>query len=192
MQCPIQKRTNTLSLLEGLEERGARRRRKKPQELMENEVDDHAVYRFLKMLPEEINGCWEWLGGRDRKGYGKYTMYRKDLRAHRMSYQLFNGPVPDELCVLHTCDNPPCCNPNHLFLGTHLDNAKDRDLKGRWRSNPRIGSTSPFAKLKETSVYEIRRLERLGFSTRKLGRMFGVSSTTIQGIIKRETWKHVP
>lgn len=70
--------------------------------------------------------CWEWSGSRDRKGYG----FGDGGRAHRLAWEWENGPVPAGLMVLHRCDNPPCCNPKHLFVGTALDNARDALAKG--------------------------------------------------------------
>jgi hypothetical protein len=76
-------------------------------------------------------GCMEWLGTRAFYGYGK-TMFRgKTTTAHRKVWTLTYGEIPEGMCVLHKCDNPPCCNPDHLFLGTHADNARDREAKGR-------------------------------------------------------------
>jgi hypothetical protein len=91
------------------------------------------------------DGCWLWTGGKFRRGYGAFKRRGPDGRfqqqkAHRVSYEWLVGPVPDGLCVLHTCDNPPCVNPAHLFLGTNLDNSEDRRVKGRSR-NGYMGQT---------------------------------------------------
>lgn len=75
--------------------------------------------------------CWEWTAGCNRKGYGKFSLDGATRQSHRISWELANGQIPEGLCVLHRCDNPPCCNPAHLFLGTHADNHADRSLKGR-------------------------------------------------------------
>lgn len=78
-------------------------------------------------------GCWLWTGSKNRQGYGE-TMFRKrHLRANRVAYELANGPIPEGLMVLHSCDNPPCVNPDHLFLGTGTDNMQDCIRKGRTR-----------------------------------------------------------
>jgi hypothetical protein len=79
--------------------------------------------------------CWEWQRSKDWNGYG---LTHRGI-AHRLAYEAFVGPIPDGMLVLHTCDNPPCCNPAHLFLGTHFDNAADRDSKGRDRPHGKGG-----------------------------------------------------
>ena len=82
--------------------------------------------------------CWPWLKGKDRKGYGQTTIAYQHHRAHRLAWELANGPIPAGLCVLHRCDNPPCCNPGHLWLGTQRDNAHDAIAKGRFKKmNPK-------------------------------------------------------
>jgi len=78
------------------------------------------------------NGCWEWQRGIGKKGYGVVSFQGKSSQTlSRVVWILWNGPIPDGLCVLHKCDNPPCCNPDHLFLGTHKQNALDKIMKGR-------------------------------------------------------------
>lgn len=75
--------------------------------------------------------CWEWIGNRYVKGYGRFATGGRQYRANRFAYEIAVGQIPDGLWVLHHCDNPPCCNPNHLFLGVHADNMADRHAKGR-------------------------------------------------------------
>jgi len=76
-------------------------------------------------------GCWEWQRARSSTGYGAIAVDRKTRGVHRVSYEVFIGPIPDGLCVMHRCDNPPCCNPAHLMVGTKGDNNADRAAKGR-------------------------------------------------------------
>ncbi len=80
---------------------------------------------------EVTESCWIWRGALFASGYGKVSCGEKKRRAHRVAHELFIGPLPDDLHVLHRCDNPPCVNPTHLFLGTHIDNMRDMEAKGR-------------------------------------------------------------
>ena len=80
----------------------------------------------------KTTGCWQWLGA-THAGYGVFGFNRQMMRAHRVSYELYVGPIPPGLSVLHRCDNPPCTNPDHLFVGTQLDNMRDMCAKGRAR-----------------------------------------------------------
>lgn len=82
-------------------------------------------------LVRQSNGCLEWTGGRGPRGYGKIMVAGEHLRTHRVAWELANGPIPDGLWVLHRCDNPPCCDVGHLWLGTHVDNQADKAAKGR-------------------------------------------------------------
>lgn len=85
----------------------------------------------LRMYTVADSGCWLWSGGVSQDGYGKVKRYGKTLRAHRVFYEHFKGPLPEGMWVLHTCDNPLCVNPNHLWAGTQLENEQDKDAKGR-------------------------------------------------------------
>jgi hypothetical protein len=80
-------------------------------------------------------GCWEWTAG-TQYGYGRFVLGGRTFKAHRLSYEISVGVIPDGLKVLHHCDNPPCVNPAHLFVGTHADNVRDREAKGRGNSVP--------------------------------------------------------
>ncbi len=76
-------------------------------------------------------GCWIWMGYKDKKGYGKFWFNKQTHLAHRLVYKMCVNDIPLKKCVLHSCDNPSCCNPYHLFLGTQADNVKDMYLKHR-------------------------------------------------------------
>jgi hypothetical protein len=150
---------------------------------------------LARLAVVEHSGCWEYTRARDKGGYGKFMLNRRHERAHRASYILHIGPIPEGLWVLHKCDNPPCCNPNHLFLGTPLDNQQDRRNKGRhglhgsvthphrWRS----GEESARAKVTWKQVKEIRALEGK-VSCRRIAEQYGVSDTLIRGIIGKQMW----
>lgn len=132
------------------------------------------------------NECWEWLTGKDKDGYGKFWMNNKDNRAHQVSYVFYVGETKG-LFVCHTCDNPSCVNPNHLFLGTSQDNMDDKIRKGRDSK----GETNGMAKLTEKQVREIRYRLGLGHKKRHIARDFNVSDFAIHSIHKGKTWVHV-
>ena len=152
----------------------------------------------------EIGQCWIWTGGVDAHSYGSIAVGRTMIRAHRMSWNVHVGPVPDGLNVLHRCDNPPCVNPAHLWLGTQKDNARDRERKGRGnqvkgerhglRLHPeRVarGSRHHAAKIDETTVREIRRSRDSGDSLLTIAKRFGLHFGTVSKIVHRRLWKHV-
>lgn len=156
--------------------------------------------RFWRFVQQQ-DGCWEWIGNRSLKGYGVITATRTGgtRSAHRLSWEIHHGPIPEGLFVCHHCDNPPCVNPDHLFLGTAADNTADMLTKGRWRlptQNParhRRGTAVAHAKLTEDDVRYIRQAYADGhMSMSALGRRFGVTLALISGIIARRRWRHVP
>jgi HNH endonuclease len=145
--------------------------------------------RFLKYVTlGEPDACWEWQGARTKTGYGNNPAMT-ETRAHRMSWVLHKGQIPDGLHVLHKCDNPPCVNPNHLFLGTPKTNAEDRQQKGR-TVIPR-GSQCHTAILDEPKVSHIKLLIHQGLPTPEIALLFGVRSKVIRYIKTGVTWKHV-
>ena len=122
-------------------------------------------------------GCWLWLAAQNEYGYGVVWHNGKPVRAHRLSYELEYGKIPDGKCVLHRCDNPPCVNPGHLFIGTRAENTADMLSKGR--QNPRT-------KLSAGDVVRIRRIyEEGGVSQRELAAMYGVSQAGINYAINK-------
>src|SRR6266545_5746697 len=124
------------------------------------------------------SACWEWQAGRLR-GYGVFNLRQKGQRAHRAAWEFTYGLIPSEMCVLHHCDNPPCVNPRHLFLGTQLDNISDRHGKGRSRGV--VGERHHKAKLSEADVLSIRQLYPT-CSVSEISREFGVSRATIHSL----------
>src|SRR3954470_5960578 len=122
--------------------------------------------------------CWPWVGARQQTGYGilfKSSRPRRWHLAHRLSWELHNGPIPGGLHVLHRCDNPPCVNPAHLFLGTQADNNRDRGRKGRNGGHKIRGAANGRAKLSPTDVAAIRRAYGDGATQVALAARFGVS-----------------
>lgn len=130
------------------------------------------------------NGCWEWTGSLDTGGYGRF----KNKGTHRLFYEIFAGPI-GALHVLHRCDNPPCCNPHHLFLGTQADNMMDKSAKGRVRVA--VGEKHGKAKMTEDGVREARKAWAAGESIKSIARRSCVSACTISHIVNRKLWRHV-
>jgi len=114
----------------------------------------------------------------------------EDIGAHRFSYQLANGPIPEGAHILHRCDNPPCVNPSHLYAGSHLDNMRDRHARGRYDSFP--GESNPNHCLTEDDVVRMRALYASGnCPQRELARLFHISQTQVGRVVRHESWEHV-
>lgn len=142
-----------------------------------------------------LNDCWEWQKGKTTAGYGQFFFpaYQHQY-AHRFAFEItFGGPIPAGIHICHHCDNPVCCNPNHLFAGTRSDNMQDMIAKGRAnRSGFLTGEDHPCHKLTEVEVIEIRRLYAGGgYSYRDLTTMFNVSVGTVSNIINFKVWRHI-
>ncbi len=134
--------------------------------------------------------CWEWIGVKNKDGYGITEINRKTYRAHRASWEIHYGEIPKGMYVCHHCDNPPCINPNHLFLGTQKDNIHDMLKKERRPS--RKGEKNYSAKLTESQVRNIRKLWKAGNLTqRKIAEVFNVHRTMIGLIVRNKNWKHM-
>ena len=138
---------------------------------------------WSKVARQAGDECWLWLAGRDKDGYGYFFKPAGKDRAHRIVWEITHGSIPDGLCVCHRCDNPSCVRPDHLFLGTNIDNIADRDRKGRackgeahpyWNGNK--GSANPYAKLSDDDVRAIRQDPR---RKAQIARDYGVTAVTI-------------
>lgn len=132
--------------------------------------------------------CWLWTGWTDRDGYGLWKRRQQNRRAHRDAYRFTKGPIPEGMLVCHTCDNPPCVNPDHLFLGTVADNNRDRERKGRGIRGVRAHRS----KLTPAEVREIRRRYREdGVRQVDLAEEYGVSQPSISSLLRGESWAHI-
>jgi len=154
--------------------------------------------RFFSKVDKTAE-CWIWNAARQalnyKSGYGVIRVYingkRTMIGAHRLSYIMHHGELDNNLFVCHTCDNPLCVNPDHLFLGTQKDNIHDAVLKGRHFHAELPGELNPAAKLTEPLVEGIKLLHKEGFGTSRLARMYGVHRTTIQKIMRNKTWRDI-
>ncbi len=161
------------------------------------ELSAKTVQALWSRVEKRSNGCWEYVGGRNRN-YGTITINNKSYLVSRVVYKMHYSIDPGEMLVLHRCDNPPCCNPEHLFLGTTQDNVRDRCEKGRTGDMSKRdlsiyarGEKQGSAKLTADKVREIRQRKANGETTRKLARDFEVAQATVWRVVQRLFWKHV-
>lgn len=148
-------------------------------------VQDVATRFWAKV--DKSGECWFWTAGVGTDGYAKFWYNGTSTHASRVAYELTFGPIPDGLQVCHHCDTPRCIRPEHLFLGTRLDNSRDMVAKQRSRTGERHHN----AKLTEQAVIEIRRQYATGTRVSALMQSFGVSYSAIDAVVHRVTWKHI-
>ena len=156
-----------------------------------HEVKQRVLDRFWERV-KKTDGCWLWVGYLNIRGKGVVYLNGKSIYASRFSYLIHKGEFPKKLYVCHTCDNPKCVRPDHLFLGTQVDNMLDMKLKGR--ANKPKGTLNGRAKLDERSVRFIRRNYRKRhprFGLKPLANRYGVCTLTIREVVDRHKWKHV-
>lgn len=158
-------------------------------------LDTYALGRLARVgwdevtLRPDLGPCWEWRGCRKAKGYGKLGSFRGRTRvAHQVAFEAHVGPIAPGMFVLHRCDNPPCINPAHLFLGTKAENNADMASKGRAAQ----GERHPVAKMTAADVAKIRSLADAGMSQHEVARRFGIAQSTARDIIMRRSWRSVP
>ena len=198
---------------------------------MHHQFTPRDIARFWSYVEKQPNGCWMWTSSRWPNGYGFFSIRTNgksmSTGAHRAAWMIVNGPIPDDLQVCHSCDalcEPgdrsyrKCVNPDHLWLGTNLENRRDSVAKGRQAKGDRhgmklhpdsaargfsngakthperipLGSDRPMAKLTEAIVTEARFLYQQGATHDILAVRFGVGRQTIGKAIRGETWRHVP
>lgn len=133
----------------------------------------------------EPGECWKWSGPVGNGGYGRLGKQKRE--AHRLSWELHRGAIPTGMRVCHTCDNPPCANPAHLFLGTAADNSADMVAKGRSNRGERNGN----ARLTANDVLVIRRLRREGQTLKSIAKVYGVGVPTVHDIATLRRWAHI-
>lgn len=139
--------------------------------------------RLHARLRRAPSGCLEWTGAKANYGYGRIGDGSSYVRTHRLAWELEYGPIPPGINVLHHCDNPPCCEPTHLFLGTQADNARDMMAKGRGRGQIPKGVEHPSARLSDIEVATLRRMAAGVGNYAELGRMFGVSKQYARALV---------
>lgn len=160
---------------------------------------------WAKVDKGDGTGCWLWTRATNSYGYGIFAVTAQDTQlAHRIAWALTNGPIPEGLHCLHRCDNPPCVRPSHLFVGTALDNALDRERKSRGnhvtgdrhgsRTHPEAypqGEDRPAAKLTEADVREIRRRRKAGQTLKAIAADYGVHHVTILRASTGANWAYL-
>jgi hypothetical protein len=136
-------------------------------------------------ISDNPNLCWETKVNKTNAGYGMFKIGTERFLCHRISYTIHFGEIPKGMHVLHRCDNPPCCNPNHLFIGD--DQANNDDMRAKGRGN--LGEKNGMNKISAENAYKIRLLGRAGANKRELAKFFGVAYTTVKSIINGNRWK---
>ena len=152
--------------------------------------DIKLVQRLLKNSTlDPTTSCWIWNKSITKWGYGSINVGGKIELAHRVSYRTLNTPFDPQLCVCHACDNPACINPEHLWIGTNLDNVKDKVKKGRQgRAYKNRGQDSPQAKLSDNEILEIRAST---LSQTALAKQYHTTQSNISQIVNRVRWTHI-
>ena len=159
------------------------------------QIEQKYIDRFWSQVNKIPGGCWLWTGCRDRLGYGKMGVIRKIWLTHRIAMTLAGHNIAG-LCVCHHCDNPPCCNPEHLFVGTLADNNRDRNNKGR-TNNP-AGEKAGSAKFTNDQARAIRAEARIGVGGRygggnigQLAERYNVHYNTIHDIARNKSYQNI-
>jgi hypothetical protein len=164
------------------------------------DITPHDRQKLIDKSAPGDSGCIVWTGGCKAFGYGEFSPWNSRKRglgkqsAHRVAWIAANGPIPDGMYVLHRCDNPPCINPEHLFLGTPQQNTDDMHGKGRWKEPRRRSGARhprPMAKITEDDVRKIRQRFAAGEAQATIARDFGVDYSNISRIVRGRTWQHV-
>jgi hypothetical protein len=163
------------------------------------EIPDYFDRFWAKVDIPFDDGCWEWTASKDKYGYGRMNTKGRNKKAHRLSYEYFYGVVvPEDVVIMHKCDNRPCVRPDHLERGTTGDNNRDAMVKGRHMAGipsamcAHPGILNGSTKLTEEMVLDIRNKHTLGQATQKeLAAFYGLNEGHVSRVIHRYRWKHV-
>jgi hypothetical protein len=136
---------------------------------------------------DKTDGCWLWKGGKVSSGYGRFKYFGESFSAHRLSWVLFRGSIPNGKFILHKCNNPICVNPDHLYIGDQFQNMQDRKINHKYFS----GESHFNAKFTNKEVMSIRNLYAEGMGSCKIGKMYQVNRSTILRIAKERTYQNV-
>lgn len=155
-------------------------------------TEEQILAFWMLVSKSDGDGCWTWQGAKGTKmRYGVMSLGARGSveYTHRISWMIANGPIPEGLCVLHSCDNPPCVRPDHLFLGTRTDNMTDKVRKGRQHR----GEATCGVVLTDAKATEALELYASGeISVWDLAQHFGVTEATMRALVNGQTWAHVP
>lgn len=157
---------------------------------MDMTMDDVDIWRFMKKVKklDDSDACWLWTAVTNQDGYGNFKLNGTMVKAHRVAYTMFHGPIPKGHVVMHSCDNPSCVAPHHLSARTPLDNARDREAKGR--GHEKRGEFNGRAKLTLKEVWQIRDLHKCGlFNQIQIGEFYEISNTIVSKIVRNDLWK---
>lgn len=162
-------------------------------------LEERDTARFWAKV-DKTDNCWNWTAS-TAKGYGQFKLRKKMVKAHRLSWFMHHGQEPPD-CVCHTCDNPLCVNPAHLWIGSNTENTADKVAKNRQARGQEHqakvatyasrGTDLPHAKLDEAKVAEVRQLKHDGWTRAAIARRYGVSPQAIGKILDGRSWGHVP
>lgn len=151
----------------------------------------NAKFSWAKVDRRDTDECWPWKGALGTWGYGQCSLDGRSVNASRAAYAAANDGIEAGLVVCHSCDNPACCNPSHLFAATQAENLADCRAKGRQVYKTGVSHHRATAKLTEEMVAEARRLYADGVSQSEIGRRWGIHSSTISRAVRGEFWSHV-
>lgn len=161
---------------------------KKRREFSRNRTPEWFWQRVDKTSGHGPGGeCWVWMGKKFKQGYGYLRYGGRSCKAHRLAWELTNGPIPAGMSILHACDNRPCVNPSHMSIGTQTENNADCFAKGRFARGERASK----AKLAEAQVLEVLAALQRGESQNSVAKRYEVSSTSIWKIATGQSWKHL-